>query len=478
MMSNRRLAILTIGLLILEWILFKLAYPFPDLMADSYSYLTAAILHRDINIWPIGYSKFLWLFHSMTHSATALVSFQFFALGLASLYFYCQLRRYFHFGSDTSIVLYVFLFCNPLLFYLSNLLASDSIFAALTILWFAELLRFLFGPPSFWRLWPQALLIGMAYTFRYTAIYYPIITAGVMIWSKNKLSLKLTGSLLFLVFFIPFIIFSRHAGKILTGGVPTYSILSGWQLGNNAMEMRGQITVDTAKLPSPACVELDKISQAYFANKDPRFKTYLDSYNWNYFIVEWDGPLKTYMLRTYGDASIRSWALSGITFSEYGKYIMRTYPLAYYRYHILPNVKFYFIPPLQDLEIYNTGSDSVSDAMHQWFEYPSRRIRVVSKTLQGSILAIFPFIFLALNIAFLAIYLLYIVRRRKHLIAPNSTEFNSSCMVVASFLLLNALFSIIANRACLRYEFFPMMLFLIFSALLLEKNNTAYVKPR
>jgi hypothetical protein len=49
----------------------------------------------DANIWPIGYSKFLLFFHKLTHSALALVAFQYYFWELSLLYFYFTVH-YFH----------------------------------------------------------------------------------------------------------------------------------------------------------------------------------------------------------------------------------------------------------------------------------------------------------------------------------------------------------------------------------------------
>jgi hypothetical protein len=90
--SNNAYLWIAIVATILEWILFKLAYPFPDFFHDSYGYIVAANNELNISIWPIGYSKFLLLFHIITHSATSLVSFQFFSLEAASWYFFVLLE--------------------------------------------------------------------------------------------------------------------------------------------------------------------------------------------------------------------------------------------------------------------------------------------------------------------------------------------------------------------------------------------------
>jgi hypothetical protein len=86
--ENKIYNLLIISLTIIQFILFKLLYPFPDFFSDSYSYIEGAYQHLDVNIWPIGYSKFLLAFHWFTHSALALNFFQYLFLELAALYFY------------------------------------------------------------------------------------------------------------------------------------------------------------------------------------------------------------------------------------------------------------------------------------------------------------------------------------------------------------------------------------------------------
>ena len=85
--ENMIYSLLMIFLVIVEFIIFKMLYPFPDFFSDSYSYLFAAYAHLDANIWPIGYSKFLLVFHWFTHSAIALNFFQYIFMEVAALYF-------------------------------------------------------------------------------------------------------------------------------------------------------------------------------------------------------------------------------------------------------------------------------------------------------------------------------------------------------------------------------------------------------
>src|SRR5579864_4394965 len=89
--QNRITLLAGMGVSILLYSVFKLFYPYPDFFGDSYSYIYAAVHHLDINIWPIGYSKFLSAFHAITPSSRWLVAFQYFSMQIALLHFFFTL---------------------------------------------------------------------------------------------------------------------------------------------------------------------------------------------------------------------------------------------------------------------------------------------------------------------------------------------------------------------------------------------------
>ncbi len=78
-----------------EFILFKLLYPYASFFSDSYSYIFAAAMHLDVNVWPIGYSKFLQFFPWITRSHLALISFQFYFLEISALYFFLSILYFY-----------------------------------------------------------------------------------------------------------------------------------------------------------------------------------------------------------------------------------------------------------------------------------------------------------------------------------------------------------------------------------------------
>lgn len=72
---------------ILLFVIIKL-YPFPNFLPDSYSYIDAAYNNVNINMWPVGYSKFLRLISVFNRSDTGLVIVQYVLLQLAILFFF------------------------------------------------------------------------------------------------------------------------------------------------------------------------------------------------------------------------------------------------------------------------------------------------------------------------------------------------------------------------------------------------------
>src|SRR5258708_1263596 len=292
--ENKIYSLLMLFLMICQFIVFKLLYPFPDFFSDSYSYLFAAYAHLDVNIWPIGYSKFLWIFHSFTHSATALNFFQYFILEVAALYFYHTLVYFYSTGKNTRTFLCLFLFFNPLFLYLSNYVSSDAIFVGLSLIWMTQLIWIIQRPKAY-QIFVQAILIFIAFSFRYNAMYYPILTGIAFLLSRQRTWSKVLGTLLPVLLIALFIQFSRNATLQMLGTAQFPPILGGWQWGNNALYMREYIDVDSTKLPSSQCRELDGIARDYFRTVPPQYRE-LSSYVANFFIRQPEAPLKQYMV--------------------------------------------------------------------------------------------------------------------------------------------------------------------------------------
>lgn len=465
--ENKIYCFLILGLMGVQFLIFKLLYPFPDFFSDSYSYIAAAIMHLNVNIWPIGYSRFLAFFHLLSTSGTALVAFQYSVWAASALYFYLTVTYFYPTGRNTRIFLCIFLFFNPLFLYVANYVTSDMLFISMSTIWLTQLLWIL-NRPALYQIFVQATLIFVMFTFRYNAMVYPVISAGVFLFSKQKVHIKVLGIILAPLMILPFILWSSHAAKVMTGTAQFPPILGGWQWGNNAMYIRGFIEEDSNAFPTPQTKELDGIARQFF-NRPDRPQDLLFSEVANFFIRHPEAPLKQYMSRHYlpktGYEDIVAWGKSAVVFDQYGKFLIKRHPWAYMRYYLLVNTKNYLIPPLEKLEIYNLGSDEMWETGQYWFRYPSPKVRCISWQLQGTILALYPIAFLILHIYY-AIALFFFIRRGGFRRAHSAGRY--TILIITAFLLINAAFSIFANIVVIRYEIFPMLVFLTFAMMLID----------
>jgi hypothetical protein len=461
--------------LIIQFTIFKLLYPFPDFFSDSYSYIRAASERLNVNIWPIGYSRFLALFHSVSHSPIALNLFQYLFFELSALYFYFTILSFFTPSKSTRIILITFLFFNPLNLYLANFISSDGLFAALSLVWLTELIWIIFRPNIF-HLLLLSLTCFIAFTFRYNAMYYPIIALPAFLLAKERWPFKIFGIALAPILIIPFIIFSSTAAKQMSGTPQFPPILGGWQWANNALYMREYVKDDSSAFPTPQMAELDQIARDYYRQVPPPHRE-LSSYVGNFFIKQWNAPLKLYMLKHYYhdslDNEVVAWAKVAPLFKQYGIYLIKRHPVAFFQHYLLINSKNYILPPLEKLEIYNLGERGMATIAMNWFDYTSHRVRAVSWTFHGRLFAAYPAFFLLLNI-FFGWNMFRYVRRREF--KSDGRKFNYALLIISGLILTNAAFSIFANIVVFRYQIFPMIT-LLATVLILNDCLEEGIKP-
>lgn len=450
---------------IIQLILFKLCYPFPDFMSDSYNYIESAASHLNVNIWPVGYAKFLYLVHSISYNDTLLVVIQYFLVQLSLLYFFYTVKYLYKPSARTNKILFLFLLFNPVSLYLSNSVLSDALFGGITIVWFSILLRQLKSPTRIGLL-IQVMLMGLAFTIRYTAIFYPFVAAIAMLICRIGRLEKIAWIAAPALLFIPFIRFTQLQTKALTG-TPEFSVFGGWQIANNALYMYRHIQVDSTKLP-PETRELDGMVKQYHKWAPPGYINLAD-FDGTFFIKHPEAPLKQYMLRHFkkehDSNGFLGWGKVSPTYTKYGTWLISHYPLAFTRYYLWLNTKNYFIPFLAQQGLYNLGEDSVWDYAQYWFHYPTPRVRSISKKLQGAIFFSYPPVFLVSNYYFAGCLLWLGLTRKWRQLKP---IFQKALWVLTGFVIINFWFSVWATPVVLRYEVIPMLFLFTFSTLLLE----------
>jgi hypothetical protein len=463
--TNRRYLLLALCSTIILFILFKIAYPFPDFISDSYDYIESAAFHLDVNLWPVGYAKFLWLIHKINHSDTFLVGVQYFILQAALAYLFFIVLWLFRPSRISSNVLFVFLLLNPLSLYLSNSVLSDAIFSALTIIWLVQLILQFIRPRAV-PIFLMAIVIALAFTIRYTAIYYPVITGLPLLLSRHKTWMKIAGTVAPVALMVPFVLFTEAKTKAITG-TAEFSVFGGWQLANNAIYMYDHIQVNPNDLPV-STRSLDSMVRQYFKSVPPGYID-LDHFPGTFFIKHPDAPLKQYMIRHYrkemDSSDFLSWGKVSPIYNAYGSYLIRHYPFSFARYYLLLNTKNYFTPYLEKFGSYNVMKDSVWSLAQYWFRYKTPAVRSVSKEFQGSLFFFYPSIFMVLNLYFggCLIWLLFSGKIRR--LDP---IFHKTLYLITGFILVNFIFSIFATPVVLRYQIIPMLFLFIFSVLLFE----------
>ncbi|TDX01831.1 hypothetical protein [Dinghuibacter silviterrae] len=476
--ENRLLLFLLPSLSAVQFIIFKLFYPFPDFSTDGYNYLYAAYANLDVNIWPIGYSKFLLLIHKITSNDTALVAIQYFILELSALYLFFSWRYFFGISNLSRNLLIIFLIFNPLFLYISNFVSSDALFATLSLFWFTELFWVIFKPTAI-NLLAQGILLFLCFTVRNSAYYYPIITVIAFLISQSKVWVKVTGLLIGPLLILPFFLHTRSVAKQMTG-TAQYSLFTGWQLANNALYIWEY--ADTNKTLDPECKKLDQMSRAFYSTGVPdNFEeNHLSRYVGNYFIREPISPLKKYLYSHYhwdNDYSgIVAWGKVSAIFYRYGRYLILQNPRAYLWEFAIPNTKFYFFPPLEKLSEYNLRLDKIEPIAQYWFKYKSTKISAASKDIQNSILKIFPILFCVLNIFFLGGVVLAQFKQEYRIYAQ---KINKAIIIISMFLFANFFFSIFVTIDVFRYQFFPMLVLLFGATLIIDfSGKSTHMEPR
>lgn len=469
--GNRKLLLTAVFGIISQFILFKIFYPFPDFFSDSYSYIKAASLGLNTNIWPIGYSKFLVGIHLISHSDLVLTALQYFITELCALYFFFTLLYYYRPTKITTYTIFVFLFFNPLFLYISNYVSSDGLFLGGSLLWAAQLLWIL-NRPRFHHILTHGILLCLLFTIRYNAMWYPVITVFVYLFASTKIWHKLAGILVPLLLILVFYNYTKQENYKITKE-KQFSVFSGWQLANNALYMYPGLQIKQNKVPVE-CRELDLITRKYFDSIPANLKD-ITPLEGAFYIKFPASPLRTYLSKRTNNAEdtsggIRSWGSVSKIYTTYASFLIKENPWSYVKYYILPNSLNYFFPPLEKLELYNLGMDSVDPAATKWFDLKSTNIRSISRNFQGIILAVFPVFFLFLNICLIGIAIwLLLTNGIKKLSGPYHILF----WFMVAFFTSNFAFSIVASPVVFRYQIFSLIVLLSTGLILTEEMDKA-----
>lgn len=469
--KSRTILFIALGLIIIQFSVFKYFYPFPSYIhGDSFSYLEAAAKNLDISTYPIGYSRFLRLFSVFSSSDTVLVAFQYLSIQASTLFLLFTVFYFYTPGKVMQYVLLGFMLLNPLFWHLANLISSDCLFAAFSITWFTLLLWIILRPSNKIIAW-QALLLLLAFTFRYNALIYPFIAVIAFGISSISLRKKMIGAGVGIFLCLVFIGYTGYKYKQLSGHWQ-FSPFSGWLMANNAMYAYRYVdSADRKPVPQKFQV-LDNMIREYFDSTRRQIKFFPQEQEMASTAYMWSPGLSLMKYRdglfTQGKdtaaSELKKWSKMGPFYREYGLYMIKQYPWHFVKYFVWPNTQKYYASPVEFLDRYNSGNNYVTPEAQTWFQYKSTTVK--TRIGYGKIwaLSFYPILSGVINVVMLFGLLYFLLLKGWE----HNRFFNRILFMAGTVWVLNAAFTIAASSAALRFQSFPVLLSTIFSLLLVD----------
>jgi hypothetical protein len=440
---------------------FKLIYPYPNMVLDSYYYVLAAISHADVSPWAIGYSWFLRFIGFFSHSPLLLVIFQYLFLEASLLVFFLTLTEILKLSKVSKWILLVFFFANPLLLYCANFVMADALFISLSVFWIS-LLLWMIDRPKIYLLWIHTGLILLVFCVRYNALYYPIVAALAFLVSRFGWRQKILGIVTQLVVIGSFIGYTTwRVGEI--SGKAQFSPFGNWKTANDALYMYGHVyQEDTDSVPEKFAALHQTVRQYFQAGGSVDDLLNFKSQFYGSAYMFKDGtPLVKYKVLQYGRdtefVNFNKMAGVGPLYGEYGAYLIRTHIGAFLEYFVEPNAIRYMFPPMEafaSLPPFFLRSDYLGQAAGTWFGLKTLTPKLSSINLRGHILRPYQ------TMTFF-IHILFFLGLAGFLILKGSQSLSG--MELNSLILLGALwlcdlgFNLTAAATVMRYEILILM---------------------
>ncbi len=393
MRSYRTVLIIWISVACLQCALLEFLFPYPDFFSDSYTYVADAIVNLGLSFRPQGYPDFLVFLHRVLPSVGLAVLTQYVLFILSSLFCVLSCGYLLGLNSKKTNWLLAAVLLNPMLVFTTNLVSSDSLFCSLTVLWFTSLL---------WVIrkagWPNTiihvLLLLACLHIRYTALFYFFISSVAFIAARGKIVLRVIGIVASLSMIFGYINWQENKVEELLN-VRVFSAFSNWQIANNVLCYYKDIDVQIADMPTKDDSVIDYCVKRFIDT------TYTEGHLGTQYMWNKKSPLKVYMaMRGRLDKSkyFPEWILCSQEIGEYGRTLVKKYPLAYVRYFMVPNFRNFLVPDLEALEDYNVYNLTVNKPCKDWYNLDTDFLSPKYLHLERYLMVAFPYLNCALNI--------------------------------------------------------------------------------
>lgn len=463
--ANKRLLLLASLVMLIHFAWFKLLYSYPNFIPDSYRYIIAAQTDAFADMRPIGYSRFLRVVSCFTTSHFLLVLLQFLLLQAAGLYFLFTIGYLFQHNKWLLRALVLLQVANPLLSHISNLITSDALFTAISLVWFTQLLWMQYRPSAFLFL-SHALIVLLAFSIRYNALWYPIVSAISIFLASVRFPAKLAYTGVIGVLLAAFVTSTRAENR-RQFGVDVFSGFSGWQLAANALVVYEHLPGDPVSSVPPHLQPLHRLVNKHMDSLH-RFRRQPDSTMNVYYMWTKNSPLNVYMsFNEPGQSNplfVKQWVNAGLLYHQYGRYLIQRHPGGFMRYFIQPNIRNYFFPNPEFLRFYNTGSNRVSQEAVEWSKW-QRNIIYSRGAKRIQSMDTFIFLHFIMNLLFILGSLGFIITGRS---ASVNTPSQKALWLTALVWVANMGFNIFSTIVALRYQAFVLTITFAFSMLFIS----------
>jgi hypothetical protein len=463
--ENRLLLWMAIPLISAPIILLKIIFPYPNFIPpDSHFYLEAAFLNKSINYWPIGYSNFLRLVSTFSHSHLVLTLFQYLLLQVSLLYLLFSVQYWLQLHKWAFRIIFIVSILNPLLPHISNFISSDALFAALSLVWFTQLIWLLLRPGNQLLFW-HAIILLLAFMVRHNSLYYPFISLLVLYFIHLPVKVKWQGVAWIIGTLGLFIGYTQVRYQKLTDHTQ-YSAFAGWQLAANALYGYAHTLSDTNDIPKKFW-KLHALTNHHLDSLR-KLSSRPDEKPGIYYLWDDKAPLKQYMYESKkGDSSkdFKKWASMGPLYGAYGRYLIAGHPGAFLQHYVWPNVKNYYAPPPGFMSSYNQGDSIVPPIVATWFNWTDNKLPSRFQDKKIAVAAYFTVLLPVINLIFVTSFLAFLITAGLKVSLYYS---NGIFWWIGLIWLTNMAFSVLAAPIELRYQLFPMIITLIFGMVLID----------
>jgi hypothetical protein len=295
--------------------------------------------------------------------------------------------------------------------------------------------------------------------------------------AKNNFIVKFKQALVLVLPVIFFVLFTNFQYKKLTG-LWQFSPFSGWQLANNGMYAYKFIDSSKRQDVPARFKNIDNLVRKYFnKTQDSTKYPYEKEKASTYYMWSKGMPLMKYKDMVFKKDTLstdfKKWASMGPYYSDYGLFLIKSYPLSYIKYFMLPNTIKYYAPPVEFLEYYNSGYKTVDNSAAKWFNYKDRNIKIRASSNRIRILDFYPILSGGINF----IMLLSIIACISLGAFKEKSSFKTSILIGCLLWSINAMFTISVSSAALRFQSFPILTTAAFAMLFIDWIISKAFKP-